>query len=133
MHGYGFYVYADGMKYDGQFDADEKQGFDIYSWTDRFGKGRKYEGWWHKGKQHGLGTYTGSDGKTVKHGIWDNGKIIKWFDDKTIDLINQGKYDYTKYFKNPSELPQAGKAFTRPQEWDEEMVKIKTLLKVPQD
>ena len=46
MHGFGYYVYADNMKYDGQFEADKKHGYGIYSWTD----GRKYSGWWNKGK-----------------------------------------------------------------------------------
>ena len=86
MHGYGFYVYADGVKYNGQFEFDKKQGFGVYSWTD----GRKYEGYWHKGKQHGLGIYTGSDGSSVKYGIWENGKRLKWFDDEKRDLINRG-------------------------------------------
>ena len=46
MHGYGYYIYADKVQYDGQFVDDMKQGYGIYAWTD----GRKYEGWWYKGK-----------------------------------------------------------------------------------
>ena len=124
MHGYGFYVYADGVKYDGQFEADRKQGFGIYQWTD----GRKYEGYWNKGKQHGLGIYEGSDKKNVKYGIWDNGKRMKWFDEETINLINQGKYDYTQHFKIPSDHPQTGITFKRTDEWEKEMTKIKNIL-----
>ena len=60
----------------------------MYLWTDRNGSFRKYEGYWFKGKQHGLGIYTSRDGKRVKRGFWDNGKIITWFEDAQVDLIN---------------------------------------------
>ena len=46
MDGFGYYQYADMVRYDGQFVSDKKQGFGIYTWTD----GRKYEGWWNTGK-----------------------------------------------------------------------------------
>jgi len=46
MEGFGIYIYADGVRYDGQYLKDKKEGFGIYYWTD----GRKYEGYWHKGK-----------------------------------------------------------------------------------
>ena len=53
MHGHGIYLYADGIRYDGDYQNDKKEGYGSYLWTD----GRRYDGWWHKGKQHGLGTY----------------------------------------------------------------------------
>ena len=53
MQGHGIYKYADGVRYDGEYKQDKKDGFGHYYWTD----GRKYSGWWAKGKQHGLGTY----------------------------------------------------------------------------
>jgi len=46
-------LYSDGVRYDGQYNDDKKDGYGLYYWTD----GRKYEGWWYKGKQHGLGLY----------------------------------------------------------------------------
>ena len=46
MQGHGIYIYADGVRYDGQYFMDKKEGYGVYFWTD----GRKYEGWWHKGK-----------------------------------------------------------------------------------
>lgn len=55
---------------------DKKEGHGIFYWPD----GRKYEGKWKNGKQHGEGTYTSSSGK-IKLGIWDEGKRIKWLDD----------------------------------------------------
>ena len=53
MAGVGIYIYADGVRYDGQYHNDKKEGYGLYVWTD----GRSYEGWLYKGKQHGLGTY----------------------------------------------------------------------------
>ena len=46
--------------------------------------GRKYEGWWFEGKQHGIGNYTHKDG-VVKSGLCENGKRIKWLEED--DLI----------------------------------------------
>ena len=46
MNGFGFYLYNDGIRYDGQFVDDLKEGYGTYTWTD----GRKYEGWWFRGK-----------------------------------------------------------------------------------
>jgi len=46
MSGYGITLYPDGIRYDGQYLLDKKQGFGIYKWAD----GRVYEGWWHAGK-----------------------------------------------------------------------------------
>jgi len=77
MQGYGIYIYADGVRYDGQYFMDKKEGFGIYYWTD----GRKYEGWWHKGKQHGLGTYIDNAKGSIKYGLWENGRRVKWFDE----------------------------------------------------
>ena len=55
---------------------DKKQGYGLYQWTD----GRKYKGWWNKGKQHGFGIYTGSK-KDEKFGLWEYGKRITWLDE----------------------------------------------------
>jgi len=55
----------------------KKEGYGIYYWTD----GRKYEGWWTKGKQHGLGIYIDPNKKSVKYGLWEHGKRATWFDD----------------------------------------------------
>ena len=39
--------------------------------------GRKYEGSWRKGKQHGQGIYTNGSG-IAKRGEWTDGKRVKW-------------------------------------------------------
>ena len=100
MHGCGIYIYADNVRYDGQFINDKKQGFGAYQWTD----GRKYEGWWFKGKQHGLGTYYDNNKGSKKHGIWENGKRVKWFSEETVSLINQGAYDASINFADPDSV-----------------------------
>lgn len=50
----------------------------MFTW----GKGRKYEGQWKAGKQHGSGVYTNSKG-VAKKGIWQNGKPRKQPEDDT--------------------------------------------------
>jgi hypothetical protein len=84
MHGVGIYIYSDGVRYDGQYKADKKDGYGLYYWTD----GRKYEGWWAKGKQHGLGVYTDLSKKSAKFGLWEAGKRVKWFDEQAVMQIN---------------------------------------------
>ena len=75
MSGYGIYIYADGVRYHGQYENDKKEGFGIYYWTD----GRRYEGYWHKGKQHGLGRYIDASSASIKYGQWELGKRLRWF------------------------------------------------------
>jgi len=94
MHGFGYYFWADGRIYYGQYQNDKKEGFGIYSWTD----GRKFEGWWYKGKQHGLGVYYEKTGNK-KNGVWENGKRIEWVSEENIALINNGRLDYQEYFR----------------------------------
>ena len=42
MHGIGYYKWADGRQYKGEYINDKKNGFGIYSWND----GRSYRGLW---------------------------------------------------------------------------------------
>ena len=37
-------------------------------------------------------------GSERKYGLWEDGKRIEWFDDKTAADIEKGKVDYTQYF-----------------------------------
>ena len=43
--------------------------------------GRKYEGTWLKGKQHGKGLYTNKNGMTVES-EWNQGKRVESFIEK---------------------------------------------------
>jgi hypothetical protein len=128
MHGFGIYIYADGIRYDGQYENDKKEGYGIYYWTD----GRKYEGWWHKSKQHGLGTYTDSSKNTIKYGLWENGKRIKWFDEQAILQINQKRLDPSVYFvENPltsSAALKGNATFLKPPKFESGMDNVKRLL-----
>ena len=98
---------------------DKKEGYGVYYWVD----GRKYEGWWYKGKQHGLGTYIDNAKGSIKYGLWENGKRVKWFDEHAIILINQMRFDFSVDFKEA----QSAKAlkpnctFDRPSKFNEEM------------
>lgn len=76
MHGYGVIEWADGRKYEGQYENDKKQGHGTFYWAD----GRKYVGGWKNGKQHGKGEYYLQSGDK-KYGEWMDGKRIKWIDE----------------------------------------------------
>ena len=51
---------------------DVKEGFGIFRWPD----GKRFEGNWLKGKQHGQGIYFSGDRISIK-GEWQEGKRIK--------------------------------------------------------
>jgi len=73
---------------------DKKHGYGVYTWAD----GRCYEGYWYRGKQHGLGTYLVPKDEKKKFGLWEDGKRIEWFDEGKIEAINSGRFDYTTLF-----------------------------------
>ena len=54
---------------------DKKHGHGVYTWAD----GKRYDGMWENGRQHGEGKYISDD--KVKLGIWKEGKRIKWLND----------------------------------------------------
>jgi len=56
---------------------DNKHGYGIFTWFD----GRRYAGYWAKGRQHGLGIYSKPSDNKIKYGLWEDGKIVKWFDE----------------------------------------------------
>lgn len=66
------------------------KGYGVYSWAD----GRRYEGEWKNGKQHGKGKYILLDG-TIKTGIWEDGKRAKWVEeqDDAAAALNQAQKD----------------------------------------
>ena len=52
MHGYGVKTYADGDKYDGEWEYDRKHGHGVYTKAD----GSKYDGGWKYGEKcRGIG------------------------------------------------------------------------------
>lgn len=127
MQGFGIYIYADGVRYDGQYLNDKKEGYGVYYWTD----GRKYEGWWHLGKQHGLGSYIDSNKASLKFGLWEAGRRIKWFDEMQVKSINQGKFDLSEHYTNPAESGNKSEAtFLKPKNFEEMMAHVKRVLNV---
>ena len=77
MHGYGKIEWADGRRYEGEYENDKKQGQGIFYWAD----GRKYVGTWKDGQQHGQGDYYQKNGQK-KLGEWVEGKRVRWVDKK---------------------------------------------------
>lgn len=80
----GIYKWNDGRSYQGQYLDDKKHGYGIYRWTD----GRQYSGYWNVGKQHGLGVYLVAADNRIKHGLWEDGKRIEWFNEESQNKIN---------------------------------------------
>ena len=128
MSGHGIYLYSDGVRYDGEYVDDKKDGFGVYYWTD----GRKYEGWWHKGKQHGLGQYVDSTKKSLKFGLWEHGKRVRWFDDTEVQLINKKQLNFTSYFteEESSKALRPNAVFTRPEIYDRALAQVKKVLNI---
>ena len=90
MNGIG--IYRKDITFEGEYRNDKRNGYGIYYWVDR----RKYSGYWHQGNMHGLGIFqtpskTGNKEKKEKYGLWEYGKRICWFDQKTIEQINNGQ------------------------------------------
>ena len=44
--------------------------------------GRRYEGFWGNGKQHGKGIYYNAEGRR-KEGEWNEGKRVRWITEET--------------------------------------------------
>ena len=80
MEGKGVMIWPDGRKYEGDWELDERHGFGVMWQPD----GKKYDGGWRNGQRHGEATVTTKDGQ-VKVGIFDNGKVGKWFDTEELN------------------------------------------------
>ena len=51
----------------------------MYHWPDGI---RRFEGYWNKGRQHGLGIMYKKE--KIQHGLWDCGNRLKWFEKQEI-------------------------------------------------
>ena len=59
------------LKILGEYKNDKKEGFGVYKWAD----GRRYEGMWKDGKQHGKGKFIMANG--TLEGNWNQGQYIQ--------------------------------------------------------
>jgi hypothetical protein len=59
MHGRGITVWNDGRIYEGDYLFGKKDGFGIYTYSDK----KKYIGPWKNGVQHGIGISVSGKGK----------------------------------------------------------------------
>ena len=72
-HGQGIKYYADGSKYEGQWEAGKIHGQGIYYYA----TGDKYEGQWEADKKHGQGIYTRQDGMVAYDGLWKDDQPVR--------------------------------------------------------
>ena len=102
-------------------------GYGYYKWTDE----RMYEGYWFKGKQHGLGVYSDPK-KGIRYGLWEHGKRIKWYNEQEIEQINSGQYDYTcdLVSDEAARFCDPGQLFERPEGIDEAIYELKMQFKI---
>jgi 1-phosphatidylinositol-4-phosphate 5-kinase len=66
-HGFGTYTWADGSRYEGDWDEGVRTGRGVYVWP----SASRYEGEWLAGRMHGQGSFTSPDG-TRYEGGWLN-------------------------------------------------------------
>jgi hypothetical protein len=95
FEGYGEFDMKDGKKYYGFFKSDKRDGFGIFYWPEN----KFYIGFWKDGKQHGKGKYI--QDSTIKYGLWNLGKKVKFFDneDDFEDNFDDKEEKYSEYFK----------------------------------
>ena len=74
MNGIGYYKWADGKKYIGEYLNSHKHGYGIY----RLSQHRVHHGYWNQGKGHGLGCIE-TVGQEKKYWLFENGKSIYRF------------------------------------------------------
>ncbi|OMJ80335.1 hypothetical protein SteCoe_19433 [Stentor coeruleus] len=79
-HGKGLMTWPDGKYYDGNYVNDLQEGNGTYAVNEN----KKYMGEWKAGKKHGLGVIF-HKGKSRK-GQWEEGKLIRWFEDSADNL-----------------------------------------------
>jgi hypothetical protein len=68
----------------------------------------------------------------LKFGLWENGKRVRWYDDKQQKDITAGTFDYRKDFSEPASAKAQPSlvTFKRPAEFDKKIKEIKVRLNV---
>ena len=82
MVGYGYMIWQDGRKYEGQFKNGKRHGFGIFT----FASGKnEYRGWHIDGKRDGYGIYTSYEEQKTRKCYG------KWKDNERIEIIKNEK------------------------------------------
>ena len=90
MDGYGEFYWIEGKKYCGFYKEDQKEGFGLYYLLDN----SFYVGFWKEGLRNGMSKYI--KGKSIRYGIWKNGKKEKWFNNEE-EFFDNLESDDEKY------------------------------------
>lgn len=71
-----------------ELSPKSQDGFGIFTWAD----GRRYEGYWSKGNQHGFGRlcHEGPSGMETRAAEWADGERIAWLDERAAQTAFQG-------------------------------------------
>ena len=72
---FGFYEYANGIRYVGEFRRGKRNGQGTNTWTD----GSKYVGEFQNDKFHGQGTLYNANGTVFSSGMWRNDQLLQSF------------------------------------------------------
>lgn len=81
---HGVHTYANGNRYDGEWQDDKPNGHGVYTWAN----GDRYDGEWRNGKQNGHGVF-----------IWANGDRYdgEWQDDKKVGQGTEVRANGSRY------------------------------------
>lgn len=90
MNGYGIFYWQDKKTYYGQYQNNNKEGFGVFNWN----QDKRYEGFWENGQQHGYGCIITKGG--IDYGEWNEGKLIRQFDDEEQITFIQNQIDDIK-------------------------------------
>ena len=75
MEGIGIFIWPDKKKYIGNYVNDMKSGFGIFYSTE----GKRFEGFWKEGKQHGKGCIVNNERRTY----------VEYYEGKNIKVITE--------------------------------------------
>jgi hypothetical protein len=69
---------------------------------------------------------------SLRFGLWEEGKRIEWFDSNIVNMINNGKIDYTTFFNKDesSQVVDAYSIYEAPKDFNLNLDMVKKLIKV---
>lgn len=72
-HGRGVYTYPEGECYEGDFVRNKRKGYGTYTWRN----GDTYHGYWSDDMRNGEGVIKNQQGQVLRSGIWKNDKLAE--------------------------------------------------------